>query len=94
MKGKNLKQYEYDQVANLIYIDYSTNIFIRDNPPRVYWPLVLDNRLNRVDREYVLNNYTSVYDLPEKFWDMDYDNFLIERRKLMANSIHEYFNQL
>ena len=94
LKGKNLKQYEYDQVANLIYIDYSTNIFIRDNPPRVYWPLVLDTRLNRVDREYVLNNYTSVYDLPEKFWEMDYDNFLIERRKLMANSIHEYFNQL
>lgn len=94
LKGKNLKQYQYNQVANFIYIDQRTNIVIKDKPPLEYWPLVLDTRLNTSDRDFVLNNYTSVYDLPEKFWEMDYDTFLLERRKLMADSIHEYFNQL
>jgi hypothetical protein len=32
--------------------------------------------------------------LPENFYEMNYDDFLIERRKLMANTIRTVFNSL
>lgn len=94
LKNEGKDKREYNQVANMIYIDYPTNIFISDKHPKDYWFEVLNNRLTTEEKEYIEENYTKVYDLPPKFWEMEYFEFLDERRKLMAHSIQEYFNKL
>ena len=90
---KNLKQRDYNQIANMIYIDYHKNIKISDKPPHEYWSEILDECSDNT-REFVENNYVEVYDLPYEFWNMDYFDFLEERRKLMAESIRKYFEKL
>lgn len=84
---------DYNQQANYIYIEYSDDIKIRDQPPAEYWPLMLDS-ISGADKEEIINNYTSYYDLPHEFWNMNYFEFLEARRKLMAKSIKNYFERL
>lgn len=90
---KQLDQKQYNQVANMIYIDYHKNIDISDKPPYEYWNDIL-NKCNPNTKEFIENNYVETYDLPKEFWNMDYKQFLDKRRKLMANSIHNYFEKL
>lgn len=88
-----LKQVDFNQIANMIYIDYHVNIRISDMPPHEYWNVVLEE-CSENTREFVENNYVESYDLPYEFWKMDYFDFLDERRKLMAESIWRYFEKL
>ena len=89
----DLKQVDFNQIANMIYIDYHTNIRINDMPPHEYWGIVL-NECSKFTRDFVNDNYTAAYDLPFEFWNMDYFDFLNQRRKLMANSIRRYYGKL
>ena len=84
---------DYNQQANMIYIEYKDNIKISDKTPEEYWTLMVDS-LGDADKDDLLNNYTEKYDLPHKFWNMDYFEFLEARRKLMAKSIREYFEKI
>ena len=93
-KVMGLNQKQYNQVANMIYIDYHKNIEIGDKPPHEYWEYILNNKCTPNTKEFIENNYVEVYDLPENFWNMDYFDFLEARRKLMAKSIHNYFEKL
>ena len=88
-----LKQVDFNQIANMIYIDYHVNIRISDMPPHEYWSLVLEECSDNT-REFITENYTESYDLPHEFWNMGYFEFLDERRKLMAGSIKKYFEKL
>ena len=88
-----LKQVDFNQIANMIYIDYHVNIRISDMPPHEYWNTVLEECSDNT-REFVENNYVEAYDLPFEFWNMDYFDFLEQRRKLMAKSIRNYFEKL
>lgn len=88
-----LKQVDFNQIANMIYIDYHVNIRISDMPPHEYWSLVLEECSDNT-REFITENYTEAYDLPHEFWNMGYFEFLDERRKLMAGSIKKYFEKL
>ena len=90
---KHLKQVDYNQIANMIYIDYHKNIKISDKPPHEYWSWILDECSDNT-RQFIEENYVEVYDLPQEFWNMDYFDFLEERRKLMAKSMQEYFEKL
>ena len=63
-------------------------------PPHEYWEYILNNKCTPNTKEFVENNYVEVYDLPENFWDMEYNEFLEARRKLMAKSIRNYFEKL
>ena len=92
-KDMKLKQVDFNQIANMIYIDYHVNIRISDMPPHEYWGIVLDE-CNESTRNFVSNNYAAAYDLPYEFWNMDYFDFLNQRRKLMANSIKRYYEKL
>lgn len=88
-----LKQSDYNQIANMIYIDYHVNIRISDMPPHEYWNIVLDE-CSENTRNFVSENYVEAYDLPNEFWNMNYFEFLEQRRKLMARSIRKYFEKL
>lgn len=78
---------EINQVANLIYIEYKDNIKIfGDKEPSKVWPDAL--------KYYYNDNYKeifNIYDLPENFWDLSYNEFLEKRKKLMAKRIKDYF---
>lgn len=84
-----LKQKEYNQVANFVYIEYKDNIKISDQPPTVYWNEFIEN----LSQDEIKQIY-DIYSLPSKFPNMDYFDFLKERRKLMAKKIQKYYNDL
>ena len=84
---------DFNQQANLIYIEYADNIKISDKAPNEYWEIMLET-LNDYERQELLDNYTNRYELPLEFWNMDYFDFLEMRRKLMAKKIRDYFEKL
>lgn len=78
-----------NQVANYTYIDYATNIDIADKPPVEY---VGDYRAKLGEDGYRRTCRENA--LPENFEKMDYPQFLAERRKLMADIIHQGYERL
>lgn len=85
----HLKQVDFNQIANLIYIPYPINIKIGDKPPHEYWDSVLEEDCIEETSKFIREYYTEAYDLPHEFWNMDFFDFLEERRKLMAGSIED-----
>lgn len=81
-------QTDQNQVSNYVYLDYKTNISISDDAPIDYF---------KAFEKYSNDNILEVMEshaLPEKFYEMEYQEFLEERRKLMARYIKEYFESL
>lgn len=86
--GINEDRYR-NQIANFTYIDYSTNIDISDNPPMDYTERYM---LKLGMEEY--NKTCSEHALPKDWQNMDYFEFLKERRKLMAQIIKKAYHKL
>ena len=94
---------KYNQVANYIYLDPQVNKAISDNAPCVYFTKA-NNQCKT--KEITLGNISDVALLasnlaenciPANIVEMDvssYDNFLIERRKMMAKLIEKYYKGL
>ena len=78
-----------NQVANYTYIDYATNIHIADKPPAEY---VEEYRSSLGEDEYIKTCEENA--LPENFEHMEYSQFLIERRKRMAEIIRQGYKRL
>ncbi len=78
-----------NQMANYAYIDWKDNMDILDDAPSVYYPIICDGRtpeeIIRMEEENAL---------PHGWETMDYEEFLVKRRKLMAAKIKEVFNVL
>lgn len=75
--------------ANFTYVDYPNNIWISDDAPSVYVPKY---RSSMGEKEYARN--CAEHALPLNFEDMDYEEFLKERRVLMAQLIKKGFETL
>jgi len=73
---------EINQVANLCYIEYPMNIQISDKAPSEYFPKLLEE-VGATQEELCLHA------IPERFWEMEYQEFLQKRRELMAQVIKE-----
>lgn len=94
---------KYNQIANYTYLDTTTNIAIGNRPPCEYFGTVFnqcDTKVNVYgnicDKEKLLDNL-AVNCIPENIVMMDYkhyEEFLLERRKLMAKKIGEYYYSL
>ncbi len=78
-----------NQVANYTYIDYATNIDISDRPPVEY---VGEYRIKLGEEGYIKT--CSENALPVDFENMDFSDFLNERRKLMAKIIKDGYERL
>lgn len=94
---------QYNQVANFVYTEQSTNIKVGKKSPQVYMAEVLaeiqQSKLNitTIDSEVILLNNLTQNDIPENLKALshvDYLNFLENRRQLMANKIKEYYLSL
>lgn len=93
----------YNQVANFVYTEQATNIKVGMMAPNEYM-LKVKNEINdgvfnitTIDSENLLANNLITNDIPNAFMNADhsnYEDFLIERRKLMAKKIKEYYVQL
>jgi len=78
-----------NQVANCDLVEWSDNIRISDQAPKEYVPAM--------EQRFSAEELRSMYDLhalPEKWYEMDYQTFLKERRKRIADVIHRGFLHL
>jgi hypothetical protein len=69
-----------NQIANFSYVEWPDNIEISDAAPSLYWPRYAD-QFSADDLFH--------HALPQDWAQMDYEQFLVERRKLMAQVIRE-----
>ena len=94
----------YNQVANYTYLDTPINIAIGDKAPNVYFKDAFESAEKTglvfgypMTVSELKNNLTqNCIPLEVKDWDYnDYqDKFLVQRRKMMAKKIEEYYKKL
>ncbi len=80
-----------NQVANFALVEWSDNITISNKPPSEYWPQeVADKKIEQTRRE----RQEEWHALPESWVTMDYEEFLMQRRILMAKVTYEGYRRL
>jgi len=89
LKKQGYGKKEINQIANLIYLEYQDNIAISDKAPADYWPQLMQ-KVYGGEKEEIYK----LYDLPFQFYKLTYEDFLEQRRLLMAHRIKEYFYSL
>lgn len=78
-----------NQIANFAPVEWPSNIKIGKNPPADYVP-ALDAALTATQRDQVYFWHA----LPPLWWQLPYEQFLMERRTRMAQVIHAAWKQL
>ena len=89
MKAQGYTDAKINQMANYAFIDWKDNMDILDDAPSVYYPIVCEGRS---DEEILRMEEENA--LPHGWEKMKYEDFLVERRKMMAARIKEAFEQL
>ena len=82
---------EINQIANMALVEWADNIAISDDAPAIYWPAQLSAK-NLPSQ--MLNRQLYWHALPRGWQDMDYQAFLSERRKLMAQVTRDAYAKL
>ena len=89
LKSMGYPDTKINQMANYAFIDWKDNMDILDNAPSVYYPIVCEGmseeEILRMEKENAL---------PRGWENMAYEDFLVERRKLMAARIKQAFEIL
>lgn len=94
---------KYNQIANYTYLDTQTNIAIGNRAPYDYFGKVSqqcetkDKVFGNIDNKQVLLENLASNCIPETVLEMNhnhYEDFLLERRKLMAAKIRKYYDSL
>ena len=103
LKKLGLSKGRYNQIANYAIAQSEINIAIGDKPPADYFLMLLEQvdggkkRFGGItDKDLLIANLQE-HCVPLDIFNSlagDYDQFLVERRKLMALKIKEYFNSL
>lgn len=89
LKSLGYPDNKINQMANYAYIDWKDNMEILDDAPSVYYPIICEGRTQEAIIQMEQENA-----LPHGWENMDYEEFLVERRKLMAAKIKEVFTIL
>lgn len=93
----------YNQVANYTYLDTQVNKAIKDDAPKSYFGEIVDKckvgeiAFGNISSEEDLYTNLAENAIPAEVVSMtyeDYNNFLIKRRRLMAELIERYFKKL
>ena len=94
---------KYNQVANYIYLDTQVNKAVSDDAPSIYFTKVKDQCetknivFGNITTKDMLDENLKENCIPYNIFEMaveNYDDFLQERRKLMAKLIKEYYEEL
>lgn len=100
LKGRGLSRSKYNQVANYVYVQQEVNIKIGQTAPASYMAAVLDQcetgtaRYGAIVRLADLRANLQANCLPDElqaYQPENFDAFLTERRRLMAQKIKRYY---
>ena len=105
LKSKGLTKADYNQVANYVYTQTEINISIGKKSPDEYLGYMKDVQCRGGEKKYggiadydtLLSNLMDDCCLPESVVSMtvdDYPDFLVQRRKLIAKRLKEYYFSL
>ena len=78
-----------NQIANLTFLEFEDNIEISDDKPSEYFAMV-QKRFGKSE----INEMLTQHAIPENFHQLEYDEFLQKRRKLMTGIIKKAFNKI
>jgi len=93
----------YNQIANYVMMQSEINIAIRDRAPKEYFTEIIDNCKRGVSQYGAITDLTdlklnfSMHCIPDGMenWAFDdYNDFLLMRRKLIAEKIRNYYKKL
>ncbi|NYI42417.1 GmrSD restriction endonuclease domain-containing protein [Demequina lutea] len=82
---------QINQAANMAMVEWSDNIDISDRPPHEYWPQQVADKAIEEQRRRRQEQWHA---LPPGWTEMEYNTFLVERRRLIARATHEGFKRL
>lgn len=82
-----------NQVANFAPTDWHTNNLIGDSAPYDYWPSLVE-RFSSIAMGAGIEQQLKWHALPKNWEKLDYDSFLTQRRRLMAQITREAFERL
>ena len=80
-----------NQTANFTYLEYEDNVDISNEAPKDYFP-VLSKAAYKSEVE--LNQAMKEHCLPDKFYNLEYEEFLKSRRTMISNYVRETFEDL
>ena len=89
MRNGITEQRDINQIANFALVEWSDNIAISDKEPKVY----LSYYQSRFDNDVWQKMYYW-HALPENWEEMNYQDFLLERRKRIAKVVQKAFEKL
>ncbi len=92
LKKKDYEQTFINQIANLTYLEYVDNIKISDTDPKTYYTQIKEKYY--VGKENELELSLDKHGVPRDFYDLDYLDFLIARRKKIASIIKEHYEMI
>jgi hypothetical protein len=103
LKKYGLKRGRYNQIANYVYMQSEINIQVSSKPPKVYFNEIKEQcssgnaKYGSICSEEALMENLKMNCIPEDIFHMDiedYDNFLMERRRLISEKIKDYYYSL
>ena len=103
LKKAGLTRSRYNQIANYVYMQQEVNIKVGNKAPEVYFSEVLEQchsgelKYGAISNKEELSKNLKENCIPESVFTMtieNYQDFLNERRKLMAKKIKEYYYSL
>ena len=89
MRNGITEQRDINQIANFALVEWSDNIAISDKEPKVYLP-IYEQRFS----EEELRKMRFWHALPENWQEMKYKDFLLERRRLIAEVVKSAYQKL
>ena len=103
LKKSGLSRSKYNQIANYVYMQQEVNIQVGSKAPDVYFSEVLEQchggalKYGAITELQDLHKNLEQNCIPQSIFTMtieNYDEFLKDRRKLMASKIKEYYLNL
>lgn len=103
LQKAGLRRSDYNQIANLVYLQQEVNVKIGAKAPKEYFGAVLEGAQKQklsfgliTDKEALIENLRQNA-IPENIFEMDlddYEHFLEERQRLMAQKIEKFYKSL
>lgn len=103
LKKNGLTRGRYNQIANYVYMQSEINVKVGNKAPNDYMGKIREH-LNNGSKLYsgitdmsTLHENLQKNSVPLNIFDLkisDYENFLLERRKLMSDKIRDYYQSL
>lgn len=103
LKKNGLTRGQYNQIANYVYMQSEVNIKVGNKPPKEYFALIRqqmkkeERLVSGISTEYELFSNLEENCIPPDIMVMsieDYPEFLLKRRRLMAQKIKNYYHSL